>query len=567
MGDVPDAIVAERKRQISFVWIVPIVALVIGAWLVVKAFTEKGPTITITFSSAEGLEAGKTKIRYKDVEVGKVTTIHLSEDLSHVTVTAEMEKTAKDLLSANTRFWVVKARVAAREISGLSTLFSGAYIGLDPGVKGKSADQFTGLDEPPIVTTDLEGRQFVLQAERLGSLDIGSPLYFRQIEVGKVIGYKLDVERQIVMIRVFVDAPYDRLVRKNSRFWNVSGVNMSLDATGVRISTESLVSMALGGVAFDNPINFNTDEPATEGDIFKLYDDESLITEETYDVKRHWILRFDGSVRGLAVGAPVELRGIRLGEVLDIDVEFDEEEKAVHVNVLIETEPERIGGTGEMLTEAEFREVMNTFVARGMRAQLKTGNMITGQLYVELDFHPTAQPAVIDWSGRYPRLPTLRGNMEIITASITSLLDRMSSLPIEKIGRDFQETAKGMSSLVNSDEMQQAITDLSYTMKDARGLMAALNKDLSPAAGKANDIMEDVRQLSDHLNKKVMPAIDDTLNQARKAMTGVSGTVGPESQTVYELNRALTELAEAAKAMRGLADYLERHPDALIYGK
>ncbi|MFH1981406.1 MAG: MlaD family protein [Pseudomonadota bacterium] len=565
MDDMPEAIIHQRTRQISFVWIIPLAALIIGAWLVVKTFTEKGPTITIAFTSAEGIEAGKTKIKYKDVEVGKITKIDLSPDLSQVILTAEMQKTVKRFLSVNTRFWVVRARVAAREISGLSTLFSGAYIGLDPGEPGEPGEHYIGLDTPPVITSHLEGRQFILVAERLGSIDIGSPVYFRQIAVGRVIGFSLDLKRQNILVKVFINAPYHSLVKENSRFWNASGVDFSLDATGVRLATESLVSMVIGGVAFDTPVNFGSDAPAKEGDIFTLYSGKSQIFEETYEYKKLWLLQFDGSVRGLSVGAPVELRGIRLGKVLDINVEFSPKGQGIHVNVLIETEPQRVGAP--MLADDDFHQLMDQWVAQGMRAQLKTGNLITGHLYVEIDFHPNAPTAVIDWAGRYPRLPTLPGNLEIITASVTNLLDKMSNLPIQEIGRDLRNMAQGMSALVNSDEMRQALTDLSHTMKETKILAASLNQNLPPAVDKANGILEDIRKLSNHLNDKVVPAVDETLKHAQTAMTGVAGTVGPDSQTMRQLNRALVELAEAAKAFRGLADYLERHPDALIYGK
>ena len=569
-AEVPEAIVQQRTRQISFVWIIPIAALIIGAWLVVKAYTEKGPTISIAFSSAEGLEAGKTKIKYKEVEVGKITKIDLSQDLSQVIVTAQMEKTAERFLSNNARFWVVRARVAAKEISGLSTLFSGAYIGLDPGDPGapvKSGDYFTGLDVPPIITSHLEGRQFVLKADRLGSIDIGSPVYFRQIEVGRVIGYSLDVSRQEVSVRVFIDAPYHQLVKRNSRFWNASGVDVSLDATGVRLNTESLVSLVIGGVAFDTPVNFDSDEPAKEGDTFTLFDSRSLIFEESQAVKRLWLLQFDGSVRGLSVGAPVEMRGIRLGKVLDIDPVFSAETQDILINVLIETDSHRISGPTAEMPDDDFHALVDNWVAKGMRAQLRTGNIITGQLYVEFDFHDTAPEAEIDWSGRYPRLPTLPGSLEIITASVTTLLDRMSKLPIEEIGKDIRGMAQGMSRLVNSDDLRQAVVDLSQTMNETKTLAASLNQHLPPTIGKVSDILEDVQALSTHLNDTVLPAVDETLNHAKKAMDGLSGAVGPDSQTVRQLNRSLVELAESAKAIRGLADYLERHPDALIYGK
>ena len=238
---VPEADIRTQKRRISIVWLVPLVAVVIGGWLVYKAISEKGPTITITFKSADGLEAGKTKIKYKDVEVGRVDSIVLSKDLSHVIVKAEFVKGSKNYLSQNTRFWVVRARVAAGGVSGLGTLFSGAYIGIDPGNPGTPATHFEGLEVPPVVTTDLPGSHFVLRASSLGSLNVGAPVYFRRIEVGQVISYQLDEDGQAVTVKVFVHDPHHQLVRKNTRFWNASGLDVAIGAEGIRVDTESFV--------------------------------------------------------------------------------------------------------------------------------------------------------------------------------------------------------------------------------------------------------------------------------------------------------------------------------------
>jgi paraquat-inducible protein B len=259
---MPEAEVRTTKRRLSIVWMVPLVAVAIGGWLVFKAISEKGPTITITFKSAEGLEAGKTKIKYKDVELGKVGSIALSDDLSQVIVKAELVKQAGNFLSQNTRFWVVRARVAAGGISGLGTLFSGAYIGLDPGKPGTPATHFQGLETPPVVTTDLPGSHFVLRASSLGSLNVGVPVYFRRIEVGRVVSYQLDEDGQAVTVKVFVHDPHHELVRKNTRFWNASGLDIAISAEGIRVDTESFVTLMIGGIAFDTPVNMEPGEPA-----------------------------------------------------------------------------------------------------------------------------------------------------------------------------------------------------------------------------------------------------------------------------------------------------------------
>ena len=265
---MPDAVVSTRRRQISIVWVVPLVALLIGAWLVYKAISEKGPTITIAFKSAEGLEAGKTKIKYKDVELGQVTEINLSSDLSHVVVTAELVKATENFLTANTRFWVVRARVAAGEVSGLGTIFSGAYIALDPGKTGLPASHFVGLETPPVVTTDLPGRPLHPEGLNPGLPGYRPPVYYRQIKVGQVVGYKLEEDGRAVTVKIFVNAPFDKFVYKNTRFWNASGLDVAVDASGIRVNTESIVTILIGGIAFDTPANLEPGGPAEpEADI------------------------------------------------------------------------------------------------------------------------------------------------------------------------------------------------------------------------------------------------------------------------------------------------------------
>ncbi|MEE9122511.1 MAG: MlaD family protein, partial [Syntrophobacteria bacterium] len=428
--DVPEAVVKVRK-QFSIVWVVPLVALLIGGWLAFKAISEKGPTITITFETAEGLEAGKTKLKYKDVEVGQVESITLSEGGSHVIVTAEMVKGAEDHLTENTRFWVERARIGAGGAAGLGTLFAGAYIGIDLGKPGgKPALSFKGLEIPPVVTTGLPGHHFLLRATKLGSLNVGSPIYYRQIKVGQVVAYELDEDGKNVDIKIFIHAPHHEVIYKNTRFWNASGVDVSVDASGIRVDTASFLSIMIGGVAFDTPANLEPGAPAEEGTAFKLYESREKIFEKAYVQKRPWLLYFDGSVRGLAVGAPVELQGIKIGEVTDVTLEFDEEKLAFRIPVLVEMEPERIKFIGRKTVDR--KRGMDILVEKGLRAQLKTGSLLTGQLLIGLDFHSDTPPAKINWDGRYPELPTIPTPMEEITSGVTRIVEKLDTIPLEQ---------------------------------------------------------------------------------------------------------------------------------------
>lgn len=540
--EIPEAVVRSRSRQLSFVWIVPLVAAIIGAWLAVKALSEKGPTVTISFQTAEGLEAGKTKIKYKDVDLGQVEAISLSPDLGSVIVKASLVKQAEELLSENTRFWVVRARINVSGISGLGTIFSGAYIGLDPGMPGKPARHFTGLETPPIVTTDLPGRYFILQAERRGSLDIGSPVYYRQIRVGQVVGYQLAEDGQSVTIKIFINVPYENFVYKNSRFWNASGINVSLDAKGIRLDTESFVTLLVGGIAFDVPDYLDTGGPAAEGSVFNLFDTFAASQEKTFPTKTFWVLYFDGSVGGLSAGAPVEFRGIKVGKVVDVKLAFNPDERDFRVPVLIEMEPERIIPAADVPEVEERRQILEHLVEKGLRAQLKLGNLITGQQVVSLDMFPKAPQRRIVWKTPYPELPTVPAPIEEIGTRMSQILAKIENLPIEQIGIDLRDTVRNTKQLTGAAQLQETARNL-------------------------NEISREMHQAVAEFRANVTPEIADTLARARKSLAAVEAALGSEAPLQVKMGSALEELAAAARSLRTLTDYLERHPEALIYGK
>lgn len=275
LPDIPDPIVVKTTRWApSLVWAVPILAALIGLSLIVATVLERGPTITIRFQTAEGLEAGKTKVKYKDVDIGEVKAITLSKDLGHVLIHLELVKGVERFAVSDTRFWIVKPRVAASGVSGLGTLFSGAYIGTDPGQSSEKQKEFIGLEVPPIVTTDLVGRQFTLHAADGGSLDIASPVYYRHVQVGQVIAFDLDEDGRGVTLKIFVQTPYDRFVTSETRFWHAGGVDVRMDANGVKVRASPLAALLLGGVAFDAPPDSPTTAPAEEGMVYVLAADQ-----------------------------------------------------------------------------------------------------------------------------------------------------------------------------------------------------------------------------------------------------------------------------------------------------
>ncbi len=538
---VPHATV-HSKKSFSIIWVVPVVAAVIGGWLAYKAATEKGPVIRITFETAQGLEAGKTKIKYKDVEVGHVTAIQLGENLSNVVVTAELVKQAEDWLTENSRFWVVRARVAAGSISGLGTVFSGAFIGMDPGTGEKSPREFKGLEIPPVVTADLAGSHFQLRSDRLGSLDIGAPVYFRQIRVGKVAAYGLEAEGQSVGIDVFIAEPYHTLVSKDTRFWNASGLDISVDTSGIKVDTESFVSMMVGGIGFETPVSLNGTGPVPGGHKFALYPNRQSIYEKSYEEKNKWILHFDTSVRGLAVGAPVEFRGTKIGQVLDVRLEFDMADMSFRTPVLIDIEPGRIAVIGEQPKDWDREDLMNHLVTKGFRAQIASGSLLTGQMFVALDVFPNEKPREIIWTGQYPELPTIASAVDKFKGGVTQLAERLGNLPIEEIANNLQSALRGADRLLSAPEIPKAIQSLS-------------------------DTLEHIRKITTKLDTQVTPAFSDTLEQTRVTLAEAQHLLSTDSPLHHQLNRMMVEFADAARSIRALADYLEKNPEALLRGK
>jgi paraquat-inducible protein B len=438
-------------------------------------------------------------------------------------------------LKEGTRFWIVRPRVGFGGVSGLGTLLSGAYVELDPG-EGPAARDFVGLPEPPPITSQVPGTQFVLRTDQLGSIGRGAPVYYRSIPVGQVLGYELAEDKQGLSVKVFIDAPNDQLVRPSSRFWDASGFDMSVGADGVDVSMESLESLLAGGIAFDTPDIDKPGEAAAAGTPFPLFASLRDVTEAGFTQRIPYLVEFDGSVRGLRAGAPVEFRGIRVGTVTDVRLEIDPEHDTVRIPVALEIEPQRIGI--EPAAGEERYAVMTALIERGLRAQLNSGNLLTGELLVDLNFHPDSPPATLDRSGVYPEIPSVPAQMEALEASVTTVLGKLAALPLPELIDDLRATVQGIDTLVTSPETVGTVAALNQTAVRLGGLAATLDGQLGPL-----------------------------LTQTQSTLASADGLVGANSQARYDLNTLLKELTGAARSIRVFTDYLERHPDALIRGK
>ncbi|MEP6723120.1 MAG: MlaD family protein [Variovorax sp.] len=521
-------VVRRRDWLPSLIWLIPIVAALVGVTLVARILMQRGPEIVLTFKTAEGLEAGKTAVKYKDVQIGVVQSLRLARDRSHVRVTVQLTKEADGFTASDTRYWVVRPRLDTSGISGLGTLLSGAYIGADAGTSEESASEFTGLEVPPIVTRDASGQQYLLRAADIGSLDVGSPVYFRRIKVGQVAAYELDGDGRGVTLRVFVNAPYDKFVGVNTRFWHASGLDVSLSASGVKLRTQSLATILLGGIAFQAPED-EMGPVAKENTAYALAEDESLAMKAPDGPSQSMLMYFNESLRGLTPGAAVDFRGVVIGEVKSIGVEFDRSEREFRMPVLVQIYPDRLRRrAGETAPESRYTQEqrLQFLIGKGLRAQLRNGNLLTGQMYVALDFFPKARPVKVDVSKNPVELPTIPGSLEDLQTQVQEIATKVNKIPFEELG------------------------------KDMRVSLATLNKTLTGA-----------EQLAKTLNNDVSPEITAALKDVRKTVDSANRTLSEESPLQQDMRQTLQELTRAAGSVRVLTDYLERHPESLLRGK
>lgn len=522
----PSSNVAEpevaRRRGLPLVWLIPIIAAALGLYLVYVTLSQRGPTITITFEAANGVEAGKTEIKYRDVSLGVVKKVELSPDLSHVVVTAEISRDAASQLRSGTKFWIESAQLSASGVSGLGTLLSGVYIGMLPG-PGKRQRTFKGLDQPPVLQVGIPGRRFVLRSDTLGSVAAGSPIYFRGIRVGEVLGYALDKDAQAVSLYAFVRAPYDTFVRSGTHFWNASGIDVSMGAKGLSLHTQSLASIVAGGIAFDTPLEASAGPPSPEDAVFPLYSSFESIQEGEYTERVPFLVVFQGSVAGLEPGAPVLLRGLQIGVVRDIHLQIDFATYGVRIPVVIDLEPQRaefLGGKVGRQSNARLAR----FIAKGLRAQLRSGSLLTGSLVVALDFFPKAPPAKLEVVDGMPEIPTVPSTIQELQEKASVFLDHLAEAPVPELVAKLRDAAQSADRLLASKEMQQGLGDLVVSL----------------------------RRTSD--------AAHATLETTDQALS-------PDSALRYNLIQLIQELTETARSVRALSNTLEQNPNSLILGK
>jgi paraquat-inducible protein B len=526
-AELPRPVVKRRRFNASLIWLVPALAALVGLSLVVNYWLQAGPQISISFQSAEGLDAGKTPVKYKNVVIGKVQKIRLSPDHKRVLVTVALEKSAEGFATEGTRYWVVRPRIGLGGVSGIDTLLSGSFIGVDVGDSSTPQDDFKGLETPPSVNHGAPGRSYVLHTDDLGSLDIGSPVYYRRIQVGRVVSYELDKDGKGISIGIFVDGPNDRFVTTSTRFWNASGVDLSLGAGGLKVNTQSLASVLAGGIAFLDPRGPHDSTPAAELTSYQLFADQATAMAPPDGEPHYFRMRFEQSVRGMAVDAPVEFLGINLGKVVSVNLDYDEKTQRFPVVVGAVVYPQRLGKAYDKLValakargeNPDLSQLLGRMVEHGLRAQARTGNLLTGQLYVALDFVPHTPPVAFDPNAKPLLIPTVPGSFDKLQEQMASIVGKLDKIPFDSIGRNLDQTLGGLDA----------------TLKQVNG--------------------------------QTLPAFNDTLKGVQKTMGTASDALSGDSPLQQNLDTTLEQVQRMARSLRVLTDYLGEHPEALVRGR
>ena len=551
----PQAVIktkVEKSRRISLIWAIPAVTVLVGIYLLYDTYSKRGPTVTVTFQGGEGLQVNQSHVKHRDVDMGSVQSIVLAPDYSHVIVTLAMKPEATPMLTDKARFWVVKPRLFAGSISGLDTLVSGSYIEIlpstEPGVKQRS---FTGLEDPPVLQTQEAGRTFLLKSPRVGSVSLGSPVFYRDLTVGQVLGWDLSPDARTVTIHAFVKAPFDKFVNDDSRFWDASGISLKLGATGVHLEMESFKALLLGGIAFATPDNAPDTAPSPDDRVFPLYENKEAADDAGYMRLVKFISYFPGAASGLGVGSPVTFQGLRVGQVTDVGLEYDNATDTVRVPVKYEIQPDRIANIRIAQAHGPL-ENTRLLVEKGMRAELKSANIVTGQQEVALEMDATAPPATIGEFNGMIVMPSIAGGFAGIENAANQLLNKLSHMPFQQIGDNLNTTLQGVSKIVNGTQLADTLIKLHGTMDSADQVVKHLDAGMTPAMKQLPAIATDLQT---------------TLAKSSTLVGSVGTAYGQDSKFSRDLNRLMAQLNDTARAMRALADLLTRHPEALIRGR
>jgi paraquat-inducible protein B len=540
-----------RRRRFPLLWLVPIGAVLLSLYLGVTYLGNRGPLIKITLSTADGITAQQTELKYKAVTLGMVEDVRLSEDMKHAAVHVRMNSEGARVLTDHARFWVVRPRLTPGNISGLETLVSGAYIGVDPGAPGGTPKyDFTGLEEPPGVRSDEPGKTYRLLAARLGTLGPGSPVFYRDVTVGEVLGYDLGDGIRPVTIDAFVKAPFDKYVHDNTHFFNSSGISLTVGPGGLHVELQSLQALISGGVTFETPRFLAAEPPSDASHTFKLFENQTEADAAGFARNIPFVTYFTSSVSGLGRGSAVEVFGLQIGAVTDVRLVMDPAAGKMRARVAFNLQPERVFTEAQVAAQPDPERVTNALVQAGMRAVLNSSNFITGQKDISLQYVPGAAPAALGHEGDALVLPSQGGGLDNITASISDITSKLDKIPFDEIGRNLADTLKSVDRTVSGPDVQNALHRLADTLADVQQLVRHADAGMTPVLKRLPQISADLQAAVAHAN----------------ALLGQEG-YGGNSDFQRNVDRLLDQVNNTARSIRLLADFLDRHPEALLTGR
>ena len=518
----------KRHGRLSPLWLIPIVAAGLVAYLGYSSFENRGPTVTLVLANAEGLTVDETRVEHKAVPLGTVEGITLAPDMKSVIVKVRMVGGTKAILTDHARFWVVRPRLSAGSLTGIETLVSGAYIEVDPGEPGgKKQQEFTALAQPPGRESDEPGRVFVLKAKQLGTLSSGSPLYYRDVEVGEVLGYELGDGLGPVTLRIFVREPFDRFVHPQTRFWNASGLSVTMGAEGMHLELESIQTLLSGGIAFETPRASERDSPAEESTTFELYEDKATADAAFYRENIPYVSYFQTSVQGLSRGSPVQLSGVQVGSVSDVRLVYDPDQHGMIARVAFDLQPERILAKNGQNSATVPSEVRRAFSEPGMRVVLESSSLLTGAKDLSIIYAKGHVTGDLPHEGDAIVLPSQGGGIDGLTASLADVATKLDKIPLEQIG-----------------------TNANAALLSIQRLATEIDSNAAPALLRLPEIEQDLSEAAKNASLSLGP-------------TGY----GQNSEFQHSIDRLMSQVNDAARSFRVLADYLDRHPEALIRGR
>lgn len=545
-----NAQVRQTMTLLSAVWLIPLLAAIIGAWLLAQNLRNKGPEITLLIDNAEGIEVNTTAVRILNVDVGRVTRVRLLPNQKGVELTARLTKDVEDLMREDTQFWIVKPRIDQNGITGLGTLVSGSYLAFQPGVSEKEASEFKVLDLPPVTALGQSGVRLYLSGKNSKMLGVGSPILYESHIVGTVEHAKFNPTTQMVDYTIFIHSPNESLLSSNSQFWLESGIHIRTDGTGVSINTPPLSAILSGAIAFHTPrYHADSQKAVQNGDTFRIFDNRKELESQAGERTLYYVVFFDSSVRGLEIGAPVEYRGMKIGTVADMPY-FDESDNLklfqsglIPVRLRLEPHLMESGGGNQRNVVRESREYWQNEIQaalnRGLTASIANNNLILGSKMIELSDASGNADGVLkparEYHGHTVIASQSGGGLADLQAQIGKLLNKFNALPLDK----------------TMGELNGSLKELRQTLKSAQTLLASTHQTMNSA----NKLMNkpQTQQIPNEINK--------SLRELRQTLQGVS----PQSPMYQDVQQTLQSIDQTLKDVKPLVDTLKAQPNALIF--